>query len=161
MTQATKKLVVNPASPWKRIFAWIYDWLPLAGVFVMVFAIGLGVVNLVWSAPADKISESLRFNPFWMGYLVIGTSLYYLYCWTKGGQTVGMRTWKIQLLKADGSKLGWYESAIRAFLSFGGIANFWAFIDADNRGWHDIAVNAYVVQLPDLPKTSEEKKPLI
>ncbi|WP_144395458.1 RDD family protein [Pleionea sediminis] len=161
MAQTAEKITVSPASPWKRLFAWIYDWLPAAGVFVLVFAIGLGLVNLVWSAPANEISASIGSHPLWITYLVLSTSIYYLYCWTKGGQTVGMRTWRIQLLKADGRKLTYAESIIRALLSFGGIANIWAFIDSEHRGWHDIAVDAYLVQLPKLPKNKEQQKPLI
>jgi uncharacterized RDD family membrane protein YckC len=144
------------------LFAWVYDWLPAAGVWVFVFVLGSIVANLIFfDLPAAQVSSTIRNHPFWISYLVIGTSTYYGYCWHKGGQTLGYRTWRLKLVKEDGSLLGWMDCLVRALLSFGGLANLWAFIDKDNRGWHDIAVDAYLVQLPKMDKTEEEKKPLI
>ncbi|NVJ49623.1 MAG: RDD family protein [Gammaproteobacteria bacterium] len=164
MTQDSAQRIVSvtPASPWKRFFAYFYDWLPAAGVFVLVFIIGLALANLILlNTPANEVSQLLSNHPLWWAYLGLGSSLYYLYCWQKGGQTVGMRTWRIKLVKADGRHLTWGESALRALLSCGGLANLWAIIDDEFRGWHDIAVDAFVVQLPKMEKTAEEKKPLI
>ncbi len=159
---SNRTIIVEAASPWKRIFAWVYDWLPAAGVAILTFVIGLAAINVMTpDIAADEVSVMLRNNPYWLAYLIVGTSIYYLYCWVKGGQTVGMRTWRIQLVKSDGSLLGWKDSMIRAFLSCGGLANLWSFLDEDYRGWHDIAVDAYVVQLPKMEKSAEEKKPLI
>ncbi len=158
----TSKIKVSPASPWKRIFAWVYDWLPAAGVFVLVFVIGRIIAGVILAHyEADQISEIIRNHPLWWAYLTLATSSYYIYCWQKSGQTVALKTWRLKLVNANGEPLGITDCFIRAFLSFGGIANIWAFVDADNRGWHDIAVNAYLVQLPKMEKTAEEKKPLI
>ncbi|WMS88423.1 RDD family protein [Pleionea litopenaei] len=158
----TSTITVKPASPWKRLFAWVYDWLPAAGVFVLTFAIGLGVANLVFiDMPAAEVSDLVRDHPLWIAYLILGVTSYYLYCWIKGGQTVGMRTWRIKLVKANGDNLSLTDSLIRAFLSCGGLANFWSLIDDEYRGWHDIAVNAFVVQLPKTAPTKEQQKPLI
>lgn len=162
MRPAEEKLTVYPASPWKRLFAWVYDWLPAAGVFVLVFVIGSLIANLVlFDEPANRVSEIIRNHPVWISYLVLGTTLYYLYCWQKGGQTLGYRTWRLKLVKDDGSHLSWMDSIVRAILSCGGLANLWAFIDKNKRGWHDIAVDAYLVQLPKTKKSAEEEKPLI
>jgi uncharacterized RDD family membrane protein YckC len=162
MNASTEKLLVSPASPCKRVFAWVYDTLPVAGVFVLTFVVGFALMNLVlFNKDAAQVSALIRNHPLWWAYLVIGSSMYFLYCWRKGGQTVGMRTWRIQLVKSDGRFLSKTDCVIRAFLSFGGLANIWAFIDDENRGWHDIAVDAFVVQLPKTEKTAEQKKPLI
>ena len=134
MNASTEKLLVSPASPWKRVFAWVYDTLPVAGVFVLTFVVGFALMNLVlFNKDAAQVSELIRNHPLWWAYLVIGSSMYFLYCWRKGGQTVGMRTWRIQLVKSDGRFLSKTDCVIRAFLSFGGLANIWAFIDDENR----------------------------
>ncbi|NVJ61055.1 MAG: RDD family protein [Gammaproteobacteria bacterium] len=161
-TKTNKRVQASLASPWKRLFAYIYDWLPLAGVFVLFFATGTAIANLIWyNTPADQVSEIIRNHPVWWVYLIISSGSYYVYCWVKGGQTVGMRTWRIKLVDSNGDRLTLIDSIVRAFLSAGGLANIWSIFDANYRGWHDIAVDAYLVQLPKMEKTKEEQKPLI
>jgi len=161
MTPSNQRIQASPASPWKRVFAWVYDLLPAFGVFILTLVLGIVLAYLVLSPFFKDVSATIRNHPLWWAFLTFGVSIYYTWCWQKAGQTVGMRTWRLQLVKSDGKCLGWYESYIRAFLSFGGIANLWAFVDAENRGWHDIAVDAYVVEVPKRLPTEEEKKPLI
>lgn len=160
--EVSNRIQAEPASPWKRLFAYVYDWLPVAGVFVLFFVLGTAIANLIWSStPAEQVSETIRNHPLWWAYLILSTSSYYIYCWVKGGQTVGMRTWRLMLVNSHGERLSVKESLIRALLSCGGLANIWAFLDSDFRGWHDIAVDAYLVQLPKMAKSPEEQKPLI
>jgi uncharacterized RDD family membrane protein YckC len=162
MRPTNQKIPVYPASPWKRLIAWVYDWLPAAGVLVLAFVIGSIAANLIFiDLPADQVAKNIRNHPLWIAYLVFGTWCYYGYCWHRGGQTIGYRTWRLKLIKEDGSMLTWLECVVRALLSFGGLANLWAFIDRDKRGWHDIAVDAYLVQLPKTEKSEEERKPLL
>jgi uncharacterized RDD family membrane protein YckC len=150
------------ASPWKRVFAWVYDLLPAAGVFVLTLVVGLLLANVIFlDLPADQVSALIYNHPIWWLFLASGTAFYYLYCWQKGGQTVGLRTWQLKLVNANGVNLTYGQSIIRAIASLGGIGNLWAFIDGENRGWQDIIVDAYLVQLPKQAKTAEEQKPLI
>jgi uncharacterized RDD family membrane protein YckC len=53
-------------------------------------------------------------------FVVLG--LYFVWCWTRGGQTLPMKTWKLRLVRADGS-------AVPAVLAFGryAVAYLWLF----------------------------------
>ncbi|MDE2273859.1 MAG: RDD family protein, partial [Gammaproteobacteria bacterium] len=33
--------------------------------------------------------------------------------WTHGGQTIGMRTWKLRVVRLDGVRLDWYRALLR------------------------------------------------
>ncbi|MHB8405746.1 MAG: RDD family protein [Gammaproteobacteria bacterium] len=47
-----------------------------------------------------------------MGLLALGYAFFAGF-WTHGGQTLGMRTWSLQLVRMDGTHLGWYRALIR------------------------------------------------
>ncbi len=46
---------------------------------------------------------------------------YFGWCWTRSGQTLGMRAWRLELQDAAGRRLGW-PGAIARFLLGAGIA---------------------------------------
>ncbi|MCB1865616.1 MAG: RDD family protein [Chromatiales bacterium] len=121
--------------------AMLYDTLlvvalVLIATFVVVLARGLEPVP-----PA---------NPWMQGYLFAVVSLFFLWFWTHGGQTLGMRAWRLKLLTNDGQLIG-YPAAVKrllaSLLSWAVLAlGFaWMFIDRDRRAWHDIIAGTRVV----------------
>ncbi|MGR9099899.1 MAG: RDD family protein, partial [Gammaproteobacteria bacterium] len=79
---------------------------------------------------------------FYPLYLVGVSFLFFGWFWTHGGQTLGLRAWRIKVLKENGSPLDWKSAFWRflwAFLSWtaAGLGFFWIFVDKDRRGWHD------------------------
>jgi len=151
-------LQVTLASFWKRLAAWVYDLLGGLAVFILAMVLGLAVIQGVatpWVEDRSALSSSLYANPFWSLYLLLCVQYYYVWCWVKGGQTVGMRTWRLKLCKPDGSLLSWQEAYLRSVVSLGGIAQIWSLFDKENRGLQDLACDSRVVQLPkgyDNPK---------
>ena len=78
---------------------------------------------------------------------------YFVYFWSAsgGGQTLGMKSLSIKVVRADGSML----DHIGAFIRFGGfvvscvalfIGLIWAAFDAQGQGWHDKIAGTYVVR---------------
>jgi uncharacterized RDD family membrane protein YckC len=79
-------------------------------------------------------------NPLYMAYLLACAFAYCGYCWTHGGQTLGMKAWKIALASDDGERpVGWRRAAVRfgSALATLGLGYVWAAIDRDRRTWHD------------------------
>lgn len=75
-------------------------------------------------------------------YLLSICYLYFVWFWTKSGQTLGMKSWKIKLCLNDGRKVGWINAGIRFFaailsLAFFGIGFLWSLIDKNQLCWHD------------------------
>ncbi len=155
---------VIPASFGKRLFAWTYDLLGALAIFILALLIGVLILYLatfLWINDFNQVVNQASNSIFWGLYLFLAVQYYYVWCWVKGGQTVGMKTWKLQLYKSDGSLLNWKEAYIRSFLSAGGLANLWSLIDKQNRGWHDLPFNSIVVSLPKDYYKNKHQKPLI
>lgn len=47
-----------------------------------------------------------------VGLLVLGY-VFFGGFWTLGGQTIGMRTWKLRVVRLDGARLDWYRALLR------------------------------------------------
>ncbi len=75
-------------------------------------------------------------------YLLIATFLFFGGIWTHGGQTIGMRAWRIRVVRRDGERLRWRDAAVRflgAIVSWGalGLGFLWSLFDRDQLTWHD------------------------
>jgi uncharacterized RDD family membrane protein YckC len=77
--------------------------------------------------------------PVYLGLVTFGFVGWF---WTHGGQTLGMKAWRLRLLAADGMGVGWGRAALRftgALLSFAclGLGYWWMLVDPDGLAWHD------------------------
>ena len=52
---------------------------------------------------------------FWL-FLVIGA--YFVFCWTRSGQTLAMQTWRIKVVDLDGGKLPVVKAIVRYCLAW-------------------------------------------
>lgn len=81
-------------------------------------------------------------NPLYTAYLFFICYLYFSWQWTHGGQTLGMRTWKIRLQGIDSQLVTWQAASLRFLLSclswlFLGAGFLWALIDREHLAFHD------------------------
>ncbi|MDQ7050276.1 MAG: RDD family protein [Enterobacterales bacterium] len=162
-SKAANVVSVTLAPFWRRLFAWIYDLLGALGVFILALLVGQILLYLVTLPFVDDYSQmisQLSRNPWWALYLFSVVQYYYIWCWVKGGQTIGMKTWNIKVYRPDGQLLDWREGYIRSFASLGGIGNLWSLIDKEKRGLQDLAVDSRVVVLPK-GYHKKHNKPLI
>ena len=75
-------------------------------------------------------------------YVVLTPFVFFGWFWTHGGQTLGMRAWRMRLLDADGNDVTWRASFVRvaaAGLSVSalGLGYLWMWLDRDRLTWHD------------------------
>jgi len=117
----------------RRMGAVIYDALLLAAVLFFATALALPF-NDGRAFAADQY-----YFPF---YLLCVSYVFYAWFWTHGGQTLGMRAWKITLVNADGGRVNWWTATLRfvvALLSWAclGLGFLWCLIDKNKRAWHD------------------------
>ena len=126
---------MNSARPslLRQLMAMLYDILLLLSVlfFASVLAVAL---NRGEAIPAG--------NPLFIFYLFFVSFVFYAWFWTHGGQTLGMRAWKIQLIGKHKKSIDWHQALIRyvfsiiSLCSFG-LGFFWQCIDSDGLTWHD------------------------
>ncbi len=135
---------MNRAGLWRRLAALVYDGLLLSGVLFAATVVLLPVTGGEAIAPG---------NPLFMGYLVAMVFLFYGWCWTHGGQTLGMKAWRLRVRDRDGGRLTWSRSALRfvtALLSWLplGLGYLWLLFDPEHLAWHDRLSGTEVILLP-------------
>jgi uncharacterized RDD family membrane protein YckC len=67
---------------------------------------------------------------------------FHILFWTRGGQTLGMRAWRLKVLRDDGQPLTIQDALLRyvaAILSWAalGLGFLWILVDSDGLAWHD------------------------
>ena len=137
--------LIVPAPLWRRLASAAYDALVLAGILMVVTMADLFLVRGVVGLPYQ--AHVLRAE------LLLAAALFCGVSWTRGGQTLGMRAWRLQLRRTDGGPLNWPTALARfafAFLAWLplGLGVLWCAIDARKRAWHDALSGTEVVLLP-------------
>jgi len=117
----------------RRLLAISYDCLLLTGLLFVATAALLPFTG-------GKAIHSG--NILFLLYLVFCSYLYFGWQWTHGGQTLGMRAWKIRLMGLDQNNVDWTMASKRFVLAllswiFLGAGFFWALIDAQGLSFHD------------------------
>lgn len=131
----------TPAGLLRRLAALCYD-------SVLVAAI-LFVATAILVAFRGGIALEAH-NTGYFFYLFVTIFAFYGWFWTHGGQTLGMRAWKIRLYADDSKPVTWYQVAIRYVIACVSIACFgvgylWILVDTHKRAWHDIVSHTKVV----------------
>ncbi len=126
----------TPVSLGLRLTALVYDLLPLLGLWFLAGVIGVAMTGGGFDAHRldHKILMQALLLAFSAGYFVIS--------WSRGGQTIGMRAWKMRLTMQDGSHLAWSRALLRFFLACVSLAIFgagfwWSLFDPQRRTLHD------------------------
>ncbi len=175
------KPTVELAGVGVRLAAVVYDGLLILAFNAIVAAILIGIAT-----PAEVAAKhEAVVLPDWFRHLIlfpammIMTWLFYGYFWRKNGQTLGMQTWRIKVIKPNGELLTWADAAGRcaaavilpticgltanvlygssgAFalsLLFGFIGNYaWSWINRRGFAWHDQLSATVVIRVPIDPK---------
>jgi len=132
----------------RRLAAIVYDAILLFGV---VFLAGVLIQPLTKVISPD--------NPFFTLYFFAVVFAFFGGFWTHGGQTLGMRAWRVRVQRPGGQPITWGQAALRylvAILSWValGLGFLWSLIDREKRTWHDLVSKTVLVVLP------KEKKKL-
>ncbi len=110
-----------------------YDWLLLIALY---FCITLVVVTA-------RGGGALEPGTWWYtALLLVVTLAFYGWFWTHGGQTLGLRAWRLRVERCDGRPLSWRDAAIRfaastTLLAPPGLGLLWMLIDSQSACWHD------------------------
>jgi len=121
---------------WKHFAAFLYDIFPVAGIFIMTSLVVLVVRQGV---------EVERFSPWFTVLLLSELVLYYVYSWKVGGQTLGMRAWKIKIIpnNSNQNQLTWNQALLRFLIGLLstvliGLGVFWKIFSASKKSWMDL-----------------------
>lgn len=134
---------MNSPTLFRRLAASVYElllliaiWLVCAGVFIAIFGDAtaglkrLALQLLLWNV----------------------TGAYFIRCWKQAGQTLAMKTWKLQIVSQDGQALTYQQLCLRyVFASLGlvaaGAGFLWMIFDRESLFLHDRLTGCKVIQI--------------
>lgn len=125
----------QPCGLIRRLVAIAYDILLLLAVLFAATALLMPFTH------GHAISSSNLIYPL---YLLAWSYLFFAWQWTHGGQTLGMRAWKLRLVSDDtpGGRISW-QLATRRFLlallswTMLGAGFLWVLLDREKLAFHD------------------------
>jgi uncharacterized RDD family membrane protein YckC len=127
------------ASFFRRLAAMVYDILVAVAVgmcaaMVMLLTMLLLVENNIldnqgYEHFSDLIQHSFSYQlilQVWVGLWVVG---FFLWFWRNGGQTIGMRAWRLRLFSTTDKPFGYRRALLRLICSFGGLGTILVLFD--------------------------------
>ncbi len=155
MNQTETPALVGPL---RRLAAMGYDAVLLFGTLI--------VAGIPWAVVAANpetgwISDEPQRSAFfvWNLGLIFG---YFALGWCRGGRTLGMRSWRMQLVGAGGGPVSVQQAATRFLAAFAawlplGAGVFWQYMDRDGLTWHDRWSGTRLVLLKKRPRGRVER----
>ena len=131
----------------RRALSALYDLLLVAALLL--------IVTFPFLALVGDASHGLRRNLLQF-YVLVVAGAYFIPFWALGGQTLAMKTWRIRLAMADGSRPG-MRVAIKRYvmallsLALAGAGFLWALFDRDRQFLHDRICGTRLVTVSEAP----------
>ncbi|HEY8199393.1 MAG TPA: RDD family protein [Candidatus Limnocylindrales bacterium] len=133
-----------------RLISFILDHLIILGISLVILAAFLIVAGIFAAIGVDFLAATSVIAAI-VGFFVV-YFVYFPYFWTKNGQTLGMRPFKLRVvMDKDGGKvtmgpailrlIGYWIDQIIFYLGY-----IWVLIDNRRRGWHDLIAGTVVIQ---------------
>ncbi len=135
----------------RRLGAALYDTLLLAALLMLASFLYVPLVDQALAPPFNRAIYQL--------YLLAISLAYFFWFWVHGGQTLGLRTWRLRLVARDGGAVTWMQ-AVRRFLAAIvswlclGLGFLWVLVDREKLAWHDRFSGTRLILLPKIPRSS-------
>lgn len=126
----------------RRLASMVYESLLALGLLAAFFLLPQALVSMAWGRAA----------PGWvhLAHVFIVMGCYCLISWHRGGQTLAMKTWKLKLVAADGSRPSLARLLVRYCLAwpslgFFGVGLVWSVFDRQRQFLHDRLAGTRIV----------------
>lgn len=127
---------MKSAPVFRRIGAMVYDTLLLFAVLVVASALTL---------PFRGGKGATHFDPVMMIYIFSVIFFFFGWFWTHGGQTLGMRAWRIKLVANHQDSISWPTAFFRYLLSL----PVWLFLFYSLHSHNDrFGTETFLTQIP-------------
>ncbi len=160
--------VAAPCPLWRRLLALVYD---LLVVVAIVMVVGLVCQLATAGRLIDTTHGAVRVAWWYRPLQAVVVGGYFLASWCRGGQTLGMRAWRLRLVNAAGGPPSLRQVLVRLALAalplallalvpylgmrigFGAMLAAWAlelmpaFFDPERRALHDRLAGTALIRL--------------
>lgn len=131
----------------RRLGAWLYDVLIILALEMMAGGAVVATLEMLYGIGAINYGEFQDVGAFLNGhviwsiayplYLVLVAVTFFSFFWCKGGQTLGMRAWKLRIQNIDGSNISIGQSLIRLTAALFGAGNIMVIFNSKNTAFQD------------------------
>jgi len=136
-------LTAEYPSLWRRLLALLYD---LVVITALLFVAGF--IGIIFTGGEAVQSGNIAFQ-LWLSLVPAG---YFALSWRKAGQTMGMRSWRLRIVSADGADMRWATIGRRlisgALLGLPLIGFLGCLYQAQRQSWQDTLGGTLTVLLP-------------
>jgi uncharacterized RDD family membrane protein YckC len=135
------------AGLFRRLAALFYDSLLLLAIWFIATALLLPITG------GEAVPPN---NPLLPTYLLFISVFFYGWFWRHGGQTLGMRAWRLQLSNLRPGPVSWWQVLLRVLVAIPsaalfGAGYFWLLVDKRKLTWHDRYSETRILSLPENP----------
>lgn len=129
----------------RRLGSLIYEALVILALGIFLFVLPLAIFSgLTHHTPGS--------GPLWF-YLFSLFGIYFVWCWSRAGQTLAMKTWRLRVVDtASGRPLRPLQALVRYGMGWifwpTGLSLLWSFIDPDKQFLHDRIAGSRIILLP-------------
>lgn len=146
MDSTSPRIAASPAHLGWRAVAAVYDLFPLLALWF--FATIAAILFTGGALDVHRLGHKLLVQAL----VLVASAAYFIASWLRGGQTVGMKPWRLRVVRADGNAVDFKRASLRfavALVSLAalGLGFLWCLIDRERRAWHDIAAGTLLVRL--------------
>ena len=138
-----------------RLMALAYDLFPALALWMLAAAaFTFGFYEAGHAARQNIAPFSALQLALWLLCWLL-TGAYAVLSWHRGGQTLGMRPWRLRVVAVDGGDASWPALLERyaigtLSLLLAGAGFWWAWIDRDRLTWHDRASGTRLLRAPKM-----------
>jgi len=123
------------AGLWRRLGAMLYDGMTLVAILMFAMALAVGLVTALAATGLISLqgyvdtAAYVQAHAIWFQlYMVAVVLWFYLYFWLKGGQTLGMRAWRLLVVQTDGQAITLRQGLIRLVTALAGLGTLWILV---------------------------------
>jgi len=142
------------AGLWRRLAALLYDGFLVTAIW---FLLGY-IMQLIFGTEGNQLvdgqvqTNALQSNILFL-LMLTSAAGFYVWFWTRSGQTLGMIAWRLRTQSLDNSLLTPVQGLLRWALAwpsfvFFGLGYFWLYVDPNGDALHDRWSRSKVVVLP-------------
>lgn len=149
---------------WRRFASLIYDSLVVISLSMLTAILYFAVIQILITLgvivqtegldPAGFIDETPLLSGIRSALFVGVNIVFFAYFWTKSGQTIGMRAWRLKVQTCDGELISWSQAVIRSVTALLGLGNLVVLVDFKNKR----ALQDYLSKTEVVALSKEENK---
>lgn len=136
------------------MLALLYDVWPVLALWMVLSALfTAGYTYLGHHGERENIAPFSALQWLLWACCWIVTGLYAVLSWRRGGQTLGMRPWRLRIVSVDGraptARALWLRFAVATVSTLAAGLGFWcAWIDRERLTWHDRLSGTRLIRMP-------------